>query len=330
MILEKPKISLIIPVYNSENFLQDALYSVENQTFKDVEVIIVNDGSTDGSAEIIDKFLKRNKNFRVINQENKGLGFTKNVAIRQAKGEFVAFLDSDDFLAPDFLSELYNLATKNNADIAYCNFNIYRDKSGIKLYMPFTSRSRVYLKYEALGKLIMDITMHHFTWNKLYRRSLFVDNNIEFLNMYYEDIATSPKLFYKADKIAVTSKALYYYRRHKNSIISSMDEEKINDFIKSFALMRNFLEENNLYKNYRKNLKMYALRLKIQVFYCILREHIAQSSLKGLWTNLKKSNISINTFADDRYKATAYPIILPFYVTIPQKNCILKKDLPKI
>ena len=119
---EKIDISLIVPVYNVEKYLKRALTSVENQTFKNFEVIIVNDGSTDGSLEIISEFVDRNKNFTLINQENKGLGEARNVGIRHAKGRYVAFLDSDDFLEPEYLEKLYLSAIKTCADIVCCNF----------------------------------------------------------------------------------------------------------------------------------------------------------------------------------------------------------------
>lgn len=323
-----PKISLIIPVYNTEKFLAEALKSVENQTFKDFEAIIINDGSTDNSGKIIDSFAAKNKSFRVINQDNKGLSAARNAGIKAATGQYIAFFDSDDYLSPDFLKELYKLASENQADIAYCNFYIYKNKSGFTSYMPFTAKSGVYSRKNALNKLILDITMHHFAWNKLFSRSLFTENCIEFPDMYYEDIATCPRLFFCANKIAVTSKALYYYRRHDDSIISLMTDEKINDLILSFGINRNFLEEKNIYKKYKLTFKTYALRLKIQVFYCILKEHIIHSKLKGFWVNLKRANASINMFLNNRYKPCCGLPILPFYVKIPYEERSLSENLP--
>lgn len=323
-----PKISLIIPVYNTEKFLAEALKSVESQTFKDFEAIIINDGSTDNSGKIIDSFAAKNKSFRVINQDNKGLSAARNAGIKAATGQYIAFFDSDDYLSPDFLKELYKLASENQADIAYCNFYIYKNKSGFTSYMPFTAKSGVYSRKKALNKLILDITMHHFAWNKLFSRSLFTENFIEFPDMYYEDIATCPRLFFCANKIAVTSKALYYYRRHDDSIISLMTDEKINDLILSFGINRNFLEEKNIYKKYKLTFKTYALRLKIQVFYCILKEHIIHSKLKGFWVNLKRANASINMFLNNRYKPCCALPILPFYVKIPYEERSLSENLP--
>ena len=104
-----PKISVIVPVYNSEKYLSEALRSLEEQTFKNFEVVIVNDGSTDGSDKIIEKFIEKNRNFKLINQKNMGPGCAKNTGIKYSTGEYVTFLDSDDFFAPNFLEVLYNL-----------------------------------------------------------------------------------------------------------------------------------------------------------------------------------------------------------------------------
>ena len=120
-----PKISLIIPVYNVQEYIEKALQSVVNQTFKDFEVIIVNDGSKDQSVEIVKKFIRKYDNFRLINQENQGLSGARNTGLKEAKGEYIAFIDSDDFIENNFLEELYNLAVDNDADISYCNCKIY-------------------------------------------------------------------------------------------------------------------------------------------------------------------------------------------------------------
>ena len=326
MSLNIPKVSLIIPVYNTEKFLERALKSVEKQTFKYFETIIINDGSTDKSAEIIERFAQNNENVTVINQKNQGLSAARNAGIKKAKGEYIAFLDSDDFLMPTFLSSLYRLASKNNADIAYCAYKLYYDKSGFNIYMPLTPRSKVYSKRQAFGKLISDITFHHFAWNKLYRRTLFTEHDICFPSMYYEDVSTTPKLFFFANKVVATSRALYIYRRHPSSMIASMTDKKINDFIKSLGIIRNFLEEKNVYKRYKLRFLLYAYRLKIQVFYCIFREHLAKSRFKGFFLNLKKANCSINVFTNKRYRLIDHTIILPSYVKIPYETCQISHD----
>ncbi|MDQ5983294.1 MAG: putative glycosyltransferase EpsH [Eubacteriales bacterium SKADARSKE-1] len=325
MVSKIPTISLIVPVYNSEEYLKFALESVVNQTFKDFEVIIVNDGSTDSSPEIIKEFCSKYDNFHFINQENQGQGLARNAGMKIAKGEYIAFLDSDDYLAPSFFEDLYKMITESNADISYCNYYVYFPNVGLKLWMPFTAKTGLYSSKKALGKLICDISLHHFPWNKLYKRTLFTENNIEFYNMYFEDVATCPKMFFYAKTVAVTTKPLYYYRRHNTSTIALMDVEKINDFIKSLGIIRNFLEEQNIYQQYKWRFNLYAIRAKIQTYFCILHEHMVHSDFSGILKNFKNASISINLFMSDRYKKVDDPLVLPFYVKTPKENRERKK-----
>ena len=189
--MSSPAISLIIPVYNVEKFLVKALESVKNQTFQDFEVIIVDDGSTDKSIAISEKYCNENPNFRLIKQENKGPGAARNAAIKISKGEYIAFMDSDDYLEPNFLECLYNAAIENDADIVCCNFNMYYPDKKLKIYMPFNSLPGVYSKTKALRKLILDMGIHYFVWNKLSRRKIFFENNLEFDEMYFEILKES-------------------------------------------------------------------------------------------------------------------------------------------
>ena len=315
-----PKISLIIPVYNAEKYLFKALDSVTKQTFKNFEAIIVNDGSTDGSFGIAEKFVNKYKNFRIINQKNVGAAGAKNSGIKNSRGKYIAFLDSDDFLAPNFLEVLYLLIEKNDADISCCNFNLYHTRTKMSIYMPFTARTGVYEKEKAFAKLLSDVSFHHFPWNKLYKKTLFTENNIEFCNMFYEDVATCPKIFYYANKVAVTSKPLYYYRRHKNSIIAIMDSEKINDYVKTIGITRDFLEKKNEYEKYRQRFKWYAKRVKFQVFYCIFLDYIRNRTLEDIYINLKNASDSIDYFVSDDFSAGNSSVELPYRVNIPKKR----------
>lgn len=290
-----------MPVYNVEKYLSKALESVQNQTFKNFELIIVNDGSTDGSVKIIEKFCSKNKNFKLVNQENQGPSAARNNGIKESTGEYIGFMDSDDYLEPEFLELLYKAATENDADIACCNFNMYYPAKNLKIYMPFTSLPGVYSKTKALRKLILDIGVHYFVWNKLSKRSLFFDNNLTFDEMYFEDIATSPKMFYYADKIVFLGKALYNYTSRDSSILHSMNVVKINDFIRALGVIRNFLENEKVYKNYNGHIWIYSQRVKIVSYYYILMLHAKAMNFKGFWENIAAATKSIDYFAGNSF-----------------------------
>lgn len=300
--MSKPAISLIMPVYNVEKYLTKALESVKNQTFKNFELIIVNDGSTDKSMDIAKSFCEKNKNFILINQKNQGPSVARNTGLKICKGDYIGFMDSDDSLEPEFLECLYNAAVENNADIACCNFNLYYPERKLKIYMPFTSFPGTYSKTKALRKLILDMGIHYFVWNKLSKRELFFDNNLTFDKMYFEDISTSPKLFYYAEKIVLLGKALYNYTSRDTSILHSMNVVKINDFIKSLGVIRNFLENEKVYKNYNNHIWIYAQRVKLVSYYYILMLHAKSMNFKGFLENINSATKSIDYFSGNLFE----------------------------
>lgn len=331
--MSNPAISLVIPVYNVEKYLQKALKSVQNQTFKNFEVIIVDDGSTDQSIDIIKEFCQNNENFIFITQENKGPGAARNKALKMCRGDYIGFMDSDDYLEPEFLESLYNAAIENDADIACCNFNLYYPENDMKIYMPFTSFPGVYSKTKALRKLILDLGIHYFVWNKLSKKELFLNNNLTFDDMYFEDISTSPKLFYYADKIVLLGKSLYNYTSRGTSILHSMNTVKINDFIKSLGVIRNFLENEKVYKDYNNHIWIYAQKVKIVSYYYILMLHARAMNFKGFLENISSATKSIDYFAGDsfepvnseQYPEPIYPIKNPPKI-IKIKNRKKNKD----
>ncbi len=319
--MNKPAVSLIIPVYNVEKYLKKALKSVESQTFQDFEVIIVDDGSTDKSIEIIKEFCQRNPNFILITQKNQGPSAARNTALAICRGEYIGFMDSDDFLEPTFLESLYNAAIENDADIACCNFNFYYPDRKLKVYYPFAS-SGIYSKTKALRKLILDIGTRHFVWNKLSRRNLFFDNNLKFDEMYFEDIATSPKIFFYADKIVLSGKALYNYTSRDSSILHTIDIVKINDFIKSLGIIRNFLEHENAYEDYKNHIWVYAQKSKIVTYYFILLLHAKAMNFKGFSDNIVAATKSIDYFAGNDF--------LPDQSDIPRLLRPIKKPVKTV
>lgn len=318
--MSNPAISLVMPVYNVENFLSKALTSVENQTFKDFEMIIVDDGSSDKSCEIAEKFCGRNPNFKLIKQENSGPAAARNTGVMHCKGEYIAFMDSDDYLEKNFLEELYKLAKKTGADITCCNFNMYFPNKNLKIYMPFNSLPGVYTKSKALRKLILDVSVHYFIWNKLYKRELFMERNIKFDDMYFEDISTSPRLFYFAKTVAFTSKALYNYTMRENSILHSINAKKVNDYIKALGIIKSFLEENNDYEKYSGHVWIYAQRVKFVVYYYIINLHLKALNFKGFGKNISCAMKSINYFTDKKISGNIENIDVPYEVKDPQQK----------
>ena len=174
-------VSVVVPVYNVEKYIERCLDSLVRQKFGyEYEIIIVNDGTKDNSMTIADRFASEYDFIRIITQQNAGLSAARNTGLANARGEYIAFVDSDDFVSPFYISEMYTLAVKNNADIVQCRYCNYFEKSDRSINVLLSHRNGVIGGKKAFEKLISDVSVRNYAWNKLYRRSLFTDNNISY------------------------------------------------------------------------------------------------------------------------------------------------------
>ena len=264
------KVSLIIPVYNVEKYLRKCLNSAIAQTLREIEIIIVNDGSTDQSLSIICEFEKKDKRIKVINQKNSGVSEARNAGLRVASGEFIAFLDSDDWIDSSFLEKMYQTAKEQNADIAVCSYASVVEGYG---KMPTIKRSKSDLlsSTKALKKIISESGIRSYTWDKLYRRSLFTMNNISYPSVNcYEDMATTFKLFYYSKRIAILEDCLYYYLQRKTSITKKVDTKLVYDNIKALTMMREFLKSKGCLKKYMREYKYLCLKMMVYSVFSLI------------------------------------------------------------
>lgn len=209
-------ISIIIPVYNVEQYLHECLESVLAQTYSNLEIIVVDDGSTDSSSRICDEFAVKDSRIRVVHQRNKGLSDARNAGIALAKGSYICFLDSDDAIHPEFVAALYTACTQTGSDIAVCRFA--SDKSEWKRT---TSDIKIFDNHEISLALCSDATgTLGVVWNKLYARHLF--DSITFpAGRIHEDEATTYLFFWESQRIALVSDVLHFYRLRENSLAHS-------------------------------------------------------------------------------------------------------------
>ncbi len=225
-----PVISVIVPIYKTERYIERCLNSIKAQTFKSFEVIMINDGSPDNSASIAQAFTS-DPRFILINQDNGGVGTVRNLGIKLAKGKYIAFIDSDDSVFPDHLEKLYNAASAADADIV-CSSYCCCDENGEHIRTSkLTKRKGVYHAGQLIGNIIRDISIRRYLWNKLWRRSLFVDNNISFPCTTYEDACIIPILFYNARTVAVTTDRTYIYTNRASSITGLSSANCVGDYL---------------------------------------------------------------------------------------------------
>ena len=173
------KVSVIVPVYNTELYLERCLNSILNQTFKDIELIIVNDNSNDNSHKIIETFINENTNIKYIdNKENKGVSNCRNEAIKISSGEYILFIDSDDYLDENMIETMYNEASSNDLDIAMCGYFLDYEDGNTQNKVINLDENRIYSGYEILSEILHHkngVTGH--SWNKLLKASIIKENN---------------------------------------------------------------------------------------------------------------------------------------------------------
>jgi len=190
-----PKISIIIPFYNVENYIAKCINSVKNQTFTEFECILIDDESPDASKQVAEQAIQGDKRFRIISQLNKGLGGARNTGLDNAKGEWVVFLDSDDYWERDFLRIMYEKATKYNADIIVCRYKSISSR-GEEVGLNILLSEGVYTEKKLLLEFMLSFPT---AWNKLYKRELW--KIIRFPEkLYYEDLGTIFQLVFNAER----------------------------------------------------------------------------------------------------------------------------------
>ena len=228
---EQVLISVIVPVYNTAECLIDCLSGLCVQTFKDIEIICIDDGSTDNSLEILRKFEAYDKRIKVLTQSNQGVSAARNAALDMATGKYIAFVDSDDYVSPYMFSRLYDIITKNKIDIVL--FNYFLDRDGIITVNSDLPSFVIDCEEEYLKLLLMDDEIRSYLCFRLYKKELF--DNVRFpLGKIFEDIYLSNYLIGKIKKVYYTNEPLYYYRYRKDSLTNSLNISSIEDAIDSF------------------------------------------------------------------------------------------------
>jgi len=246
-VIKKPKISVIVPVFNVQNYLKNCVDSILSQTFNDFEVLLINDGSTDNSGIICDEYAEKDDRIKVIHKKNEGVSAARNDGIKNANGSFLIYVDSDDYIEKTMLEDMYNNAQKTGADIVACDFyQEYLDKS------VYTSAY-----YENKEEFFRAVLANNWgvMWKMLVKADLYSKNNIYFPPKIDagEDYFVCVKLVFYAQKISCIKQAYYHYvRSNPNSIIAIQTEERTLNQIDSTKLVQSFLIEKGVYAKYEK------------------------------------------------------------------------------
>ena len=290
-----PKVSVIVPIYNVEKYLEKCINSLLSQTLEDIQIILVNDGSKDNSGNIAKEYEKNNKD-RVIyvEKENGGLSDTRNYGLKYATGDFIAFLDSDDYIEKNAYEEMYNKAIEENADYVECDF-----------IWEFPNKIRVDKQYPYKNKKEMLSFVRVVAWNKLIKRQLITDNNLEFpKGLRYEDVEFTYKLIPFINKFAYVDKPFIHYVQREGSI-ANVQNERTAEIFTVLDNVIEFYKKNNIYEEYRDELEYnYAryllcssLKRMCKIKDKTIREKLLTESWKRLNSNFPnwKENVILKT-----------------------------------
>ncbi len=313
-----PKVSVIVPFYNVEGYIEKCLETLVNQTLQDIEIILVNDGSKDRSVNIVKKF-QRNYPEKIVylEKENGGLSDARNYAIPYAKGEYIAFLDSDDYVEKDMYQKMYNLAVKEESDMVECDFCWeYPDKT----------RKDVGEIYHGTKEMIEKIRV--VAWNKLIKKEILEDTKIQFPKGYrYEDVEFTYKLIPYIKKVSFLKEACIHYIQREGSISNSQNE-RTREIFDVLEHVLQYYKKIGIYEKYKTELEYiytrYAFCSSLRRISKIQDENVQENLLKLTWNNVqekfpnwKQNSILKTKFnAKNIYMRTINKFTFKMYATI--------------
>ncbi len=244
------KLSVIVPMYNVSAYVRECLDSLVCQTLQDMEVIMVDDGCTDDTPSIAQEYANYNMNFHLIHKKNGGLSDARNYGMKFAKGEYIGFLDSDDFVEPTLYEKMIKKAEEGN-EIVVTDIEYYYAFHPEKCYV---MKGLSTWETDSIQKKALLSPM--FAWNKIYKASLFKENELLYpVGTWYEDIPVTTILFAKASHIGYLEECLMHYRQREDSIMSSVGSIRIKEIFNVMDLVRTTFEKHHLYEAYHDELE---------------------------------------------------------------------------
>lgn len=242
----EPLISIIVPAYKVEKYLGKCIESILNQIYKNLEIILVDDGSPDNCPQICDEYAKKDNRIIAIHQKNGGLSNARNSALNIARGEYIGFVDSDDYIAKDMYETLYKGIIENDAQMAICDFYHINELGEVvqdAIEPEIKEKIKILNQKEAMKEILWDKSIRGYVWTKLYKKECF--DELRFPDgKNYEDVAISIKSFEKVNKIVYLNKKKYYYLQRGDSIDNNKTEKNVNDAMEIAYDRYKYVKEN--------------------------------------------------------------------------------------
>ena len=286
------KVSVIVPVYNVEKYLEKGLDSLAKQTLKDIEIIIVNDGSPDNSQKIIDKYVKKYPTMKGYIKENGGLSDARNYGIKKATGEYIAFMDSDDYVSEDTYEVMYNKAKEKDFDMVVCDLNYVYPNDEI---MEVTSG----IKDDTEDVKGIYTHIYPAAWNKLYKKELLKD--IEFKKgVWFEDVEFIHRLLPRIKSIGVVHRPFIQYVQREGSIINTVNP-KIYDYVSNMNGVVDYYKENKLYDEYKNELEYAYVRYVYATFVKSVKRYEYTEYMKAVDFAIKNVKEKFPNYKKNKY-----------------------------
>lgn len=262
----KPKVSVIVPVYNVEKYLSKCLDSLVHQTLQDMEILVINDGSPDNAQAIIEEYEKNYPQLKGYLKKNGGLSDARNYGMRYAQGDYIGFIDSDDCVELDMFEKMYQIAVREGCDLVVSDL-VYTYEDG----QPDSLMKGLSLLNENRNKA--GFLSPLFAWNKLYKRELLEENGLAYpVGLWYEDIPVSIPCFALAKKIGYVEKAMVHYLQRSSSIMGTRNSKKLRDIFTELESTYSYLESHGLLHTYKTELEyLYAEHLMVYGAFRFLR-----------------------------------------------------------
>ena len=306
------KISVIVPVYNVEDYLEKCLNSLVNQTLEEIEILVINDGSTDNSQKIIDEFQEKfPQKIKAFSKENGGLSDARNFGIDRATGEFLAFVDSDDYVSENMLQEMYDLAIKNQAELVICNLQKVDENGNVTQKLTQIPNFSDKINLEKNFSVFADIS--YFACNKIFKKELFEGKRFQ-KGMHFEDIELIPQLLLQCKTLSKTDAFHYQYLERTNSISKSHTERGLDIFKAVKNVEKSF--ENSIYSSKKEELKGFQILEGIYTFLAYLAfvkdDEVYQKMSSELKKFIKERNISTLEILKYKRFGKNYLLSMPF------------------
>ena len=304
------KVSVIIPVYNVEKYLKKCLDSIINQTLKDIEIICINDGSTDSSLDILNDYAKKDKRFKIFSQKNQGLGAARNAGLLLAKGDYIYFIDSDDYISTYCLEKLYNNALSNDSDLVINKIGRFTNEGEINYSHPGFDLNQIFdnvdfnkfiFNYKDIKPYVLNKSFS--AWSKLYKKS-FLDEYSDFtfpVSIAYEDVLFHVKSLIRSSKISFLPEFVYYYRLSNKNSITHIESNAL-DIFEVINSVEEFLSNNKIIDEFKNEFITFKITQITQYIIFSNSEEFFKLAKEELNKTFLNKEIIINSISIQKHK----------------------------